>query len=487
MKPVVWRSIQILILTFFYGALVQAKIAPQVPSTIFLKPSDVTDFVFTITIPGTYIFTDDIYFTKIGSTAITVSVDDVVIDLDGRTLRANNQAGENIGINIVRAPNNQFGAVRKNITIRNGFIANFNVYSVRMDLGSSHITLENLTILSSDIRGKTSLTPTGILLDGLLPAGVPISVRTSDILIKNCFVDNARFGFRARNADNVRVIDSTFNHNGSRGISAIDCNAWELTGCQASQQQIADELGNFGLLLQGGDAWRIKNCDFSFNNLTSPVSSLLPSVGGAQLQAAIDLNFVTVKESGGHVIEGCTFNNNTTTIPGVLVRGLELAFTTSSVVRNCIANGNASVDTGQVGFFDAFGSMNLYENCMAAGNYGKLDTPVGAVGFDAFSTEGACFRNCIALNNIELGLGFGTGFFVDDGSSHCLVQNCTSFSNSAEGFANASGTSVFVGNLAFANPFNYAFAPLGFITVLNGTQPPAGTFDERQIDNISIV
>jgi hypothetical protein len=68
------------------------------------------------------------------------------------------------------------------------------------------------------------------------------------------------------------------------------------------------------------------------------------------------------------------------------------------------------------------------------------------------------------------------------------VQNCSAITNDPEGFVNSSLTSVFIGNLAFANPFNYvAFAPLGFITVVNGVQPPAGSFDERQIDNISIV
>jgi hypothetical protein len=125
---------------------------------------------------------------------------------------------------------------------------------------------------------------------------------------------------------------------------------------------------------------------------------------------------------------------------------------------------------------------------LSSDNYVIMNSFFGAVAFNTFASVFTVFRNCVALRNIEPNLGFGVGFFVDATSDDCLVQNCIAVDNSAEGFTNISPTSVFVGNLAFANPFNYAaFGPLGFITVVNGTQPPALTFDERQIDNISIV
>jgi hypothetical protein len=466
----------------FLGAFYGSTLLGQ--AVFFLKPKDITDSNLTITAPGTYIFTDDVYFTRIGQTAISVWVDNVIIDLDGKTLRATNPGGQNIAIHLVRAPNSQVNSNRKNITIRNGNIANFNVHSVWVDPGSTNIVLENLNILSSNIRGATALTPNGIFLDGVQLS----TVRTTDIMIKNCTVNNSRFGLRSRAADKVTIIDSVFNNNGSRGISSIDGNDWEVINCQASKQQVSDELGNFGLLVLGGSFWKVKNSDFSFNTITQTVNTIFPSVGGAQFQQLIDLDGNTLVNSSAHIIDNCTFNNNSTTIAGTFGRGLAMVGTDSCVIRNCIANGNTSIDSFQAGILDQGSISNFYEHCVAAGNAVTTVSLFGTFGFVTAASRGAYFGNCRAINNLEPTAGFGAGFFIDGASSNCLVQNCSAITNDPEGFVNSSLTSVFIGNLAFANPFNYvAFAPLGFITVVNGVQPPAGSFDERQIDNISIV
>ncbi len=448
-------------------------------TTIFLKPQDINKRGgLRILTSGTYAFTDDVFFTQINNTAITIAVDDVILDLNDKTLRASNPSGENIGINIT-------GPNRKNITIRNGKIANFNVFSVTVDSGSTTITLENLGIISSSIRGATALTPTGIALQGTLLS----PIRTTDVVINNCTVNNSRFGLRARATDGVRITNSTFNSNGSRGISGFDCNLWEIVNCQAANQKVSDELGNFGLISAGCSFWRVKNCDFSFNRIASVAGAIFPSVGGAQFQALLDTDGITILQgSGSHIIEDCTFCNNTASVPLVIGRGLALVFSNSCVVRNCIANGNVSIDTLQAGFLDFFSTGNLYENCIADGNYAQA-AGVQVFGFVAGASIGTCFVNCMAKRNSDLAGGLVIGFLIDVDSSNCLVQNCQAIANTDVGFWNLSATSAFTGNLAFGNPFNYVSTggPLGFITVVNGVQPPSGTFDERQIDNISIV
>ncbi len=476
LKSGVLRRLLLLgMLSSFY--LVQAQ------TTIFLTPQDINKRNgLKILTSGTYVLTDDVFFTQVSATAITISTDDVTIDLNGKTLRSSSPSGENTAIHIS-------GPAVKNVTIRNGKIAAFNVFSVQVDAGATAINIEDLGVISSNIRGATALTPTGIGLEG-----TPLSTtRTTDVVINNCTVNNSRFGLRARAADAVRVTNSTFNSNGSRGISAFDCDLWEVVNCQAANQKVNDELGNFGLLGLGCSSWRMKNCDFSFNRITAAIQgSLFPSVGGAQFQAVVDAGGIILKGSGSHIIEDCTFCNNSSTVAGSgsLGRGLALVLSGSCVVRNCVANGNSSIDTLQAGFLDAGSSGNLYENCVAEGNLiGQSTVSFGSFGFMSFSSVGTCFIKCTSIRNQAM-VGAGVGFFVGFGATDCLVQNCLAVANSQEGFTSIAATTVYIGNLAFANPFNYlAFLPgvIGFITVVNGVQPPAGTFDERQIDNISII
>lgn len=453
-------------------------------SVVFLKPSDINragsnNNVLVIKQPGTYIFTDDVFFTKVNAVAITIDSDDVILDLDGRTLRAANPGGENVGIHIVNT-----NAFRSNITIRNGSIAGFNVFNIEVDEGLNKITLENISIVSSNIRGRTELTPTGILFHGISLS----DIRTTNVVINNCYVNNARFGLRAVATDNVKIINSVFNSNGSRGISTFDCQTWELINCQAANQLYTDELGNFGLLAAGCSFWQMRNCDFSFNRIDTPIGPFLfPSVGGAQIQSLLDINFNILKASGSHIIDNCAFSNNFATIPGVLGRGLALVASDSCIVRNCVATGNFSVDVVEAGFVD-IGRGNLYQNCLSSGNYARVPTTLGTFGFLCTQSFATSFIECIAKFNFEPPGGFASGFFSFFDSSKSLVLNCQALSNSLVGFINNSADSAYYGNLAFGQVLNYAgFGPLGFITVINGTQPPAGSFDKRHMDNISIV
>lgn len=470
-----------------YGVLVAVMawcgvVVAQTNTTFFLTAQDINrsgsnNATLIISSPGTYILTEDVFFTKVNVTAITVQSDDVIIDFDGHTLRAANPSGENIGINVT-------GPSRRNFTLRNGTLANFNVFGVMIAPGSRNVTFEDFEVVCANVQGRIPLAPMGINLDG-----VPLSsVRTADVVIKNCNINNARFGLRAQATDGVRITNSTFNSNGSRGITGLDCSLWELTNCQASNQQTTDELGNFGLVLQGGFSWHITNSDFSLNRISTNPGFVFPTVGGAQFQPLFSPDLATrLQECGAHVIENCTFCDNTTLVSGVRGVGLALVFTGSCVVRNCIACGNFSLDVLEAGFLDA-GVGNLYSGCLAVGNFAAAATMFGTFGFNATGSLGACFINCIAQLNVDPG-AFGGGFSVDGTSSRCLVQNCKALTNSPLGFVNASPTSVFTGNFAFGNLINYLSAggPLGFITVINGTQPSTAAFDEREIDNISVV
>ncbi len=452
----------------FFTLCISVGIYLIIPSFItaatvtFLTPDAITgpSGGLKITNAGLYVFTDDVDYGQINTTPITISTDDVVIDLAGKTLTSVVGTGQNIAINIV--------GPRNNITIKNGTLDNFNRYTILVDAGVRNITVENL-IISNAPTSFSGTAPTGIFFNG------NAAKKITEVVIKNCRIIKGRYGILANSADNIDLIDSTFARNFSRGIEANNCNLWDITNCQVSNQIGSDGAGSGGVVANGCSFWNILKSDFSLNSgLVTPVN-------------VVGVSFVGLgATSGDHIIDGCTFCNNRAGLG--LSRGLALIDTHSSVIRNCIANGNFSTDSFAAGFYVVSGSSgNLFENCVADGNY-TLGAFAGAAGFN-IEGIGNHLINCTAKGNLALGGGAGQGFIVTSLASACLVQNCMATGNGDDGFINDSTTSSLIGNFASGNPVaNYAgIGTFGFVTVLNGAQPVGGSFDERRIDNIEIV
>ncbi len=436
----------------------------QATTVTFLTPDTINNARggLKITIAGLYVFTEDVFFTQISATPITILSDDVTIDLAGKTLQSSAANGQNIGINIVGA--------RNNTVLKNGTVDGFNRFSVFVDAGVRNITFEDLTIINAP-QGFTPTTPAGIFFNG------NSTTRVTEVVIQNCRIIRGRYGILANSTDNIDMSESTIGETIIRGIEANDCRLWDITHCQVSNQKGTSASGSGGVVCNGCSFWHILNSDFSFNIGLDPI---FPT-------NMVGISFVGLGTfSGSHILDGCTFCNNGAGVG--LSRGLALIDTHSSIIRNCIANGNFSNNSFAVGFYVISGSSgNLFENCIADGNY-TLGPLTGAAGYNIEGT-GNVLSNCLAKENTALGGGSGDGFIATTLASGCLVQNCRSVHNSSSGFVNNSATTAFIGNFATSNPVaNYTGAgPLGFITIPNGFQPPGGTFDERQIDNIEVV
>ncbi len=426
-----------------------------VPVTI-ISPSKITDTVFSISTPGLYVLSDDVAYSTASGTAITITTSDVTLDLNGKTIRGSNAANTAVYIS----------APLENITVKNGALLNFNTDILRVTTGSRTLFFEDLIISGTS---NNSLTSNCFRFEGTNGS----TTRTYDVFIKNCHASNARRGLLATAVDNAVLEGCTFNKNGEYVIRAINCNNWNVSNCQVSGNSRSASSESIGASVEG-NAWHIKKSDFSSNVNSSRGTGLLLL-------------------GRGHIVEECSFNNNGDTGEAPFeAEGLNLAATFSSVVRNCVANGNFSVTSTAAGIrIDAGALGNSLENCIASGNRSE-STTFNAYGFIIENTSSRnTLINCTAGANRSQGTGFGVGFFAASTTSNCSFKNCQSLFNTHRGFITNSTTAFLMGNLSVghgSDANNYAGAgTFGLISVTNGAQPPTGSFDERWFDNISVV
>jgi parallel beta-helix repeat protein len=421
-----------------------------VPLTM-LSPSQILNGPVIIANSGLYVLSDDVE--GVVSSAITITTSDVTLDLNGKTLRGANTSVVGIGI----------AGAFENIVVKNGSIIGFITRGISVQQGARSLTFENLIISGTT---QDSLSTVGIVF-----GNVGSTIRTSNIYMRNCHVNANSQGLGATATDDVVMENCTFNQNG-QGIAVINCNNWLLQKCQASGNTSASGANNsatFGLTTNAASNWHVLNSDFSFN------SNVNRGAGG----------FIGL--SNTFVFENCTFNNNGATGSAAsLAFGLGLNTTFSSVVRNCIANGNFAVTTTASGFaFTGNGFGNLAENCVAIGN-NVTSTSFNAYGFLIGNVQphpDAVLIKCTAQANSSQALGIG--FFISSGSTNCVIKDSLSFSNTHTGFSIAVPTAFLTGNLAMGNPTPYV-GTFGSINVPYGTQPVSTAFDTRMIDNISV-
>jgi parallel beta-helix repeat protein len=115
----------------------------------------ITSVPYTITVPGIYCLTGNLETAMTSGNAITINVNNVVIDLNGRKLGGGAAGAETIVIGI-------YADHRKNITIKNGTIRGFKT-GVYFDDDSPYTTTQGHVI--EDIRADMN-TSAGFLLYG---------------------------------------------------------------------------------------------------------------------------------------------------------------------------------------------------------------------------------------------------------------------------------------------------------------------------------
>ncbi len=437
-------------LLVFSVLLVISFFTQAVPLTL-ISPDQVSAGGFTISSGGLYVLTDDVPFSIANGTAISITTSDVILDLNGKSLIASNGANTAVSISNTMA----------NITVRNGCMRNFDFRGIDGGISLQNMTFEDLVVIGSNkASGSVGLFVFGNLSDS--------ATFGNNITIRNCYVSNFLSGtITFANAQNI--INSTFNSN-QRGMS-VSGNAGLITNCQASNNSGASSLG---LSITIGTGWHIKDSDFSFNINTQ---------GAAQ-------GFGGVLAMGhGTEITNCSFNSN----GGVgTIRGLDIGNTSSCVIKNCTFNGNFSTTAAALRGLSLSGTGHYVENCIADANW---TSALGGFAVTGIVVTGSAHTlvNCHVAGNASQAtdnLGVGNGILVDSAAQRCLIKNCTAVSNSTAGFRDDStaGTNLWTGNLSWGHGANnYVGAGPGFVSFAPGAQPPTGSFDEQNIDNLSVL
>ncbi len=432
-----------------------------VPVT-FISPDQISSGGFTISSPGLYVLTDDVVYSIASGTAITITANNVTLDLNGKTIIASNGADRGFFLS----------GARSNVSIRNGALNGFDSVGIRVDTGANYIELRDLKIADNAVVASI----------GIVFGGTSLStVRTTNCVIDNCQTSSFGVGMIAFATDNLKISNSTFNNNIQSGINGVDCKSWEITNCQASGQGV----GSTGVTaIQGFDlidceGIRIKDSDFCFN--INPTTSFGGRGGFIRNEK--------VSGRGAYEIINCTFCNNGGS--GVLSRGLDFTNSSSCVVKNCIFNGNSSTNANVRGL-SLTGTGHYVENCIANANW---TSGLGGFVASGILVTGSAHTlvNCNTSGNSSAatdGLGNGNGILMLAVAQRCLIKNCTAVSNSTVGFRDDStaGTNLWIGNLSWGHgTSNYVGAGPGFVALAAGAQPPTGSFDERGIDNISVL
>jgi hypothetical protein len=166
-------------------------------------------------------------------------------------------------------------------------------------------------------------------------------------------------------------------------------------------------------------------------------ASTAASVNGATLSTCKNIN-----------IQGCEFNNNTTSVSTGASKGLSLSGCQDGVISNVVATSNTTTHTDAGGIAVGIGLVSTCQNlaisnCVASNNTSSSQdtttTTMNSTGFDINASPLNRFTGCVANGN---GGSSGSdnnavGFHIIGASHSCSLVNCEASQNRA---AQTSGT-----------------------------------------------
>ena len=353
--------------------------------------------------------------------------------------------------------------------------------------GASLSAVNNLKIRNCEFSGNTTSSAGAAVAYGLYLSGCTDGILENSISTANTATSTSYArGFYLTSCKNlqftnVKALDNTSSGGHVYGFYITSTTNSSFTNCQSNNNNTSS-----------GGAWGFSldttsdNCNF--NNCTANNNSGTNTTYGFYAQST---NAVTIKNS--------QFNGNHTS-GNVLATGIGLDTTTNINVFNCQICDNYS--TGSTSNAKAYGvyqigssSNNLFDGCLAQGNYSSAAAATTVVGFYSTGGTNNIFRNCKALRNgasstantASIGVGFqfagaetysqivncdasnnytaatsassrayGIYFLDNAGATKCQVKNCyISYNTAASGLAfgfydncTSPSTSVLIGNIA---------------------------------------
>lgn len=397
---------------------------------------------YTISSAGLYTFVGDIAYAATGANdattgrALYINSDNVVIDLNGRTLFNNNGDDSNTlnGIEIALG--------KHNITIKNGGITGWGLQGIKVGSSCSDIKFENITI--SNCGGC------GVYLVGGLASEV------SGVIFDNCRIfkisaeagaDSA--GLQIDFGNNIIIKNTTIsdvlapNDQVSRGIYISTGTGIQCNNCFVSDIGGQDAYGIDGSTLVGS----------TFENCTvTGCFALTKTCAGYQIAGT------------GNILKNCISSSNEGVSNGY---GFYLTSANYNTLLDCYAydcSNYAETGSWSAGFYATGSNGNVFIDCQSVGNQTVNSLLSYVAGFALVGTSGQnSFQNCIAqANGSSAKAGNAYGFYFGHATTvdYNSVRACQALSNvcsstgAAKGFYDISTTSttnMFLDNFAFGN------------------------------------
>jgi len=449
------------------GALVSP--AATVISSSSFGASNAT--TYTISTGGRYLLKDSVAFSPAsGIPAISITGDNIILDLGGQTVSQGNSQADSIGVNIATTVNN--------VIVKNGQIKGFTGESIKIGTSCTNITIDNMHIDSGIDTGISFVGSSGSEIIGCT--------------VKNCVISNNTgageastdaYGIKIANADGILIEDT------------------DIIGMRTSSA--AND--SYGCYITTATNIVLRNVHSGSHNGAECCAFYATSTVGLQMYNCEASGCSSYKTSGTGVVgyfigssQGCILDECVSVGHKAVFSsyGVYLTSSTGVVVQNCKALGHSIVGSTAnsrcSGFYSDRGVGNVWDGCEAAGNMGASATTSIVTGFMLNLGEyQATFNNCIARGNGDItSTAKAYGFWMrHDGSfargvrnSHIkgcsAISNCSVTSNSAIGFYDdltPNTKNLFIDNYAYGNSVTEGLT--GTVSTNNYNVTMVGTFN----------
>lgn len=398
---------------------------------------------FTITQAGLYELGEDIIFSPniSNDSIITISANDVMLDLGGHYITQGNFLNNTHGITILPGFSNIF--------IKNGRIQNVTGKGIIISQACSNITIESVVTFSCDSRA--------IDCNGNVSPNQINNISVSNCNAINCCIPAiGDFVISLSYCTNCVINDCRINNNGG----AHTLTALRVNNTNASVFDSISTSSNVGTITNGIEIVDTVSCVFS-SCITQLNNSTTGGCIGVRLAGTTSDNsfircgslynlaatgncfgFNLIANTRQNTFQECFSLNNQGSGNNILVAGFYFQGTfvagSATVINNnfirCIANYNTASGTASdcIGWLVDIGDRNLLENC--SGSYNTSANQVAGIRFNSSVGTNINWqiKDCLFMRNRSTNSGnennFSYGTRIQVGSNNLFTRNIA-FSN----------------------------------------------------------
>lgn len=384
-------------LSNIYTAYHYSKLVTYIGKSNFMSIGATTlDNTFTIETAGTYVLTENIASALTSNQIISISTDNVTLDLNGYTITGQSNFNMN-GIEVISG--------KKNIVIKNGTIYSIGNSGIKVNSSVQNLKISN--ILFNTCNGNNASQAGGIALVG-----------GSGTEIDHCTIDNCI---------TFSIVPQT---NDAYGIYAKNTRYLTIKNCKA------ESVRNIGKN-RDAIAYYIENSEYP-----SIINSNAYLTEGGDIGAGIYLLTCTGAQVSNCTVEGSLAVDIAK--DGTPGKGYGFYFndTNNALINECTSTNNGGGIAGN-GFYIISCRNNRFLNCIAKGNHGTNASGLEyCTGFETARdtttpkgiTQGCIFKNCSAIGQYTgLTTKGAAGFLLGDQTKFCMIEHCLAMGNNGQG------------------------------------------------------